>query len=104
MCPGCQRPLHGCVCRTTHPTLQGSGDGIVRLHRETKGRKGSGVTLVRGLAADEAELKALARALKAACGVGGAVRDGVIELQGEQREKIRPLLEARGYRVKIAGG
>jgi translation initiation factor 1 len=62
------------------------------------------VTLVRGLAADEAELKALARALKAACGVGGAVRDGVIELQGEQREKIRPLLEARGYRVKIAGG
>lgn len=89
---------------TKHPTLQHAGDGIVRLHRETKGRKGSGVTLVRGVACDAAELKALAKALKAACGVGGAIKDGVIELQGEQRQKIKPLLEARGYTVKIAGG
>lgn len=104
MCPGCLRPLTDCVCKTKHPTLGDAGDGVVRLHRETKGRKGSGVTLVRGLAVDEVELKALAKALKAACGVGGAIKDGVIELQGEQREKIKPLLESRGYKVKIAGG
>ena len=79
-------------------------DGIVRLHRERKGRKGAGVTLVRGLPPDEAALKQLAKQLKAACGVGGAVKDGVIELQGEQREKIKPLLEKAGYTVKVAGG
>ena len=85
-------------------STQSGGDGIVRLHRERKGRKGAGVTLVRGLPPDEAALKQLAKQLKAACGVGGAVKDGVIELQGEQREKIKPLLEKAGYTVKVAGG
>ena len=104
MCPGCLRPVAECVCKTKHPALADSGDGVVRLHRETKGRKGSGVTLVRGLRVDEAELKAIAKSLKAACGVGGSIKDGVIEIQGEQREKIKPLLEKRGFVVKIAGG
>lgn len=102
-CPGCRRPVAECVCRDRSRPRDG-GDGIVRLMRETKGRKGAGVTLVTGLPLADAELKKLAKALKAACGVGGAQKDGVIELQGDQRERLKPLLEAKGYQVRIAGG
>ena len=79
-------------------------DGIVRLARETKGRKGGGVTLVTGLPLTAAELDALASRLKKLCGVGGTVRDGVIEIQGEQRARLQPELAKLGYKVKIAGG
>lgn len=79
-------------------------DGIVRLHRESKGRGGKGVTLIKGIALPEAELKTLAKALKQVCGTGGTVKDGVIEIQGEQREKLKATLEAKGYTVKISGG
>jgi translation initiation factor 1 len=103
MCPGCRRPRADCVCRD-RSRPRGGGDGIVRLARETKGRKGAGVTLITGLPLADAELTRLARTLKARCGVGGAVKDGVIELQGDQRDKIQPLLEADGYQVKRAGG
>ncbi len=104
MCPGCLRPVAECVCKGQRSTTPSTGDGVVRLHRETKGRKGAGVTLVRGLVLEEAALKKLAKELKAACGVGGSVKDGVIELQGEQRQKIKPLLEKKGFTVKVAGG
>ncbi|MCP4320678.1 MAG: stress response translation initiation inhibitor YciH [Alteromonadales bacterium] len=79
------------------------GDGIIRLHRETKGRKGKGVTLIKGLQLDEKELKALAKDIKKRTGTGGAVKDFVIEIQGEQRELIKTLLEKKGYTVKLAG-
>jgi len=79
------------------------GDGIIRLHRETKGRKGKGVTLIKGLQLDEKELKALAKDIKKRTGTGGAVKDFVIEIQGEQRELIKTLLEKQGYTVKLAG-
>jgi translation initiation factor 1 len=81
-----------------------TSDGVVRLHRETKGRKGKGVTLVKGLGLGDVELATLAKTLKSACGVGGAVKSGVIELQTSEREKIMGLLEAAGFTVKIAGG
>lgn len=76
----------------------------MRLERQTKGRKGAGVTRVTGLDLDAETLAALAKTLKRHCGVGGAVKAGVIELQGEQRARIKPLLEAQGFTVKIAGG
>ena len=79
-------------------------DGIVRIRRETAGRNGKGVTTVTGIPADETELKNIAKALKQTCGVGGSVKDGVIEIQGDQREKIKADLENRGYTVKLAGG
>lgn len=108
MCPGCLRPQAACVCRDRSRPRSGSegaaGDGIVRIHRETKGRKGAGVTLVKGLPLADAALEKLAKTLKAKCGVGGTVRDGVIELQGDQRERVQGLLEADGYKVKLAGG
>jgi translation initiation factor 1 len=76
----------------------------IYLHRESKGRGGKTVTLVKGLRLSEGDLKELARQLKQACGVGGTLRDDVIEIQGDQREKLAPLLKAKGYQVKIAGG
>lgn len=104
ICPGCQRPLAQCVCKTRHPTLKQSGDGVVRLHRETKGRKGKGVTLIQGLELDPQALAQLAKQLKSRCGVGGTVRDDTIEIQSADRDKIKTLLEAAGFNVKLAGG
>lgn len=86
------------------PEKAPEGDGIVRLHRESKGRGGKGVTLVKGLPLKADELKTLAKELKQVCGTGGTVKDGVIEIQGEQREKLKPVLEKKGYTVKISGG
>ncbi|ENM5824595.1 stress response translation initiation inhibitor YciH [Vibrio metoecus] len=80
------------------------GDGIVRLLRETKGRKGKGVTLIKGLDVDDTELKLLAAELKKKCGCGGAVKDGDIEIQGDVREQLKTLIEAKGFKVKLAGG
>ena len=72
--------------------------------RETKGRKGKGVTLVTGLALPQNELKQMAKKLKQQCGVGGSVKEYVIELQGDQRDIIEKWLTKQGYRVKQAGG
>ena len=77
---------------------------IVYLHRESKGRGGKGVTLVKGLVLSEGDLSALTKKLKQTCGSGGTVKDGVIEIQGEQREKIADTLRKLGYKVKVAGG
>lgn len=101
MCPDCRQPVEACQCgKSSAPT----GDGIVRVSRETKGRKGKGVTLITGVPLAEKELKALAKELKARCGVGGTVREGVVEIQGDQRDLLVPLLQARGWTVKRAGG
>lgn len=103
ICPGCLRPQAECVCKDRSRRRDG-GDGSVRISRETKGRKGAGVTLVRGLPLADAELAKVAKQLKARCGVGGTVKDGVIELQGDQRDKIKAVLEMEGHKVKLAGG
>lgn len=80
------------------------GDGIVRIQRQTSGRKGKGVCLITGIDQDDAELTKLAAELKKKCGCGGAVKDGVIEIQGDKRDQIKSLLEAKGMKVKLAGG
>lgn len=80
------------------------GDGIVRIHKETKGRKGKGVSIIKGLDLDDAPLKLLAAELKKSCGCGGSIKDGNIEIQGEMRDKIKQLLEKKGFIVKLAGG
>ena len=74
------------------------------LHRDSKGRGGKGVTLIKNLVLSEADMNALAKKIKQACGVGGTVKDGVIEIQGENREKIAAVLTKLGYKVKLAGG
>lgn len=80
------------------------GDGIVRIQRQTSGRKGKGVCLVTGIDLDDTELAKIAAELKKKCGCGGAVKDGVIEIQGDKRDLIKSLLEAKGMKVKLAGG
>ncbi|MBF7995525.1 MULTISPECIES: stress response translation initiation inhibitor YciH [Rahnella] len=80
------------------------GDGIVRIARQTSGRKGKGVCLITGVDVDDAALEKLAAELKKKCGCGGAVKDGVIEIQGDKRDLLKQLLEAKGMKVKLAGG
>lgn len=101
-CPKCKKPLKKCHCQELPKSVK--NDGIVRLERQTKGRKGKGVTLITGIPLPDAELKALAKTLKQKCGVGGAIKNGVIELQGDQRELLLPLLQEKGWTVKKAGG
>ncbi len=79
-------------------------DGAVRIRREVKGRRGKPVTTVFGLPLDAAALRELASELKRRCGTGGSCKDGVIEIQGDHRDRIAADLVARGYRVKRAGG
>ncbi len=80
------------------------GDGIVRIQRQTSGRKGKGVSLITGIDADDATLAQIAAELKKKCGCGGSVKDSVIEIQGDKRDLIKSLLEAKGMKVKLAGG
>jgi translation initiation factor 1 len=87
------------VSKSLHPEQQ-----TVYLHRESKGRAGKGVILLKGLALTEADLTSLAKTVKQACGSGGTVKEGVIEIQGDQREKIAEILRKLGYKVKLAGG
>jgi protein-tyrosine phosphatase len=77
---------------------------VVRLGRETKGRRGKGVTTVSDVPLDEAGLLEIAATLKQRCGTGGTVRDGTIEIQGDQRDRLAAVLEGMGYRVKRIGG
>ncbi|MBL0879350.1 stress response translation initiation inhibitor YciH [Serratia ureilytica] len=80
------------------------GDGFVRIQRQTSGRKGKGVCLITGVDLDDAALDKLAAELKKKCGCGGSVKEGVIEIQGDKRDLLKQLLEAKGMKVKLAGG
>ncbi len=101
LCPRCDKPIAQCACRTKSVP---QGDGIVRIGRSTKGRKGKGVTVVTGVPLDQDALKALATQLKQKCGTGGTTKDGVIEIQGDHREALMEELKRRGYTVKRSGG
>jgi translation initiation factor 1 len=80
------------------------GQQTIYLHRDSSGRKGKAVTLVKNLVLSDEDLESLAKKLKQECGTGGTIKEGVIEIQGEQRQKIAALLQKLGYKVKVAGG
>jgi len=101
MCPACRQPLAQCVCKAQ---VLPTGDGVVRVSRETKGRGGKAVTVVKGVLLDQSGLTDLGKQLKAACGSGGTVKDGIIEVQGDHCDRVVQLLKAQGYTVKRAGG
>ncbi len=101
MCPDCRQPVAQCTCGAP---VAPTGDGVVRVSRETKGRGGKAVTVVKGVLLDAAALAELGRQLKAACGSGGTVKDGLIEVQGDHCDRVVQLLKAQGYTVKRAGG
>jgi len=101
ICPSCEKPAAECSCRKKKVVSE--GDGIVRVGRETKGRKGKAVTLITGVSLDPDGLRKLAKQLKQGCGSGGTVRDGVIEIQGDHRDMLVKQLEKQGYHVKRSG-
>ena len=106
ICPSCQQPVISCNCKKkksrSQPTIK--IDGIIRVQREVKGRKGKTVTTVSGFQIDSVELKNLAAELKRRCGTGGSLKDGVIIIQGDHRNTLITELENRGFKAKIAGG
>lgn len=100
-CPQCKQALSSCQC-SKQVTYEKSDTLIVS--RETKGRKGKGVTLIKGIGGSEKELKDFAKVLKQQCNCGGTVKDGVIEIQGDHRDAIKNFLIKKNYQVKISGG
>ena len=104
MCPACNRLVTACRCKKSGSQSPADTDGIVRVARSTKGRKGKGVTVITGLLLDAVELAALAKEMKTHCGAGGGVRDGAIEIQGDHRDRLMAWLQSRGHQVKKSGG
>ncbi|HEY6643988.1 translation initiation factor Sui1 [Povalibacter sp.] len=102
-CPNCLRAVADCVCKKGTPGKT-SSDGVVRVSRETQGRKGKGVTVVSGLGLAANELATLATELKKKCGSGGGVENGRIEIQGDHRDRLVEELTRRGWQAKRAGG
>jgi len=102
-CPGCAQPLDRCRC-AAEQEARARRSAPVRVWLETSGRRGKGVTVVKGLPLDAAALVALAAQLKAACGSGGTAKDGQIEIQGDRRDTVMATLQQLGYAPKRAGG
>ncbi len=103
MCPACRQALTACRCAAQARSAP-RGDGTVRVSRDAKGRGGKTVTLVRGLALDDAALTAMGKRLRSACGAGGTVKDGVLEVQGDHVERVLAWLLQEGVAAKRAGG
>jgi translation initiation factor 1 len=102
MCPACRKPIAECVCGVAKAAPM--SDGAVRVSMESKGRNGKNVTVIRGLALDDTTLMALGKELRTACGCGGTVKYGVIEVQGDHCERIVDILGKRFRNVKRSGG
>lgn len=105
-CPDCGKRAERCSCRKDKKVgdQKTPADGIVRLRREVSGRGGKTVIVITGLSLEEKALKDLGKKLKKLCGTGGSVKNGLIEIQGEHRERLMLELEKLGYKVKAAGG
>ena len=102
LCPQCQRQLVKCVCGNARP--RATGDGVVRIRRETKSRGGKAVTVISGIAENPDTLKTICKQLKQRWGVGGAVKGDTLEIQGDQRAICQEHLKKMGYEVKLSGG
>ncbi|USX16420.1 translation initiation factor Sui1 [Oxalobacteraceae bacterium OTU3CAMAD1] len=103
ICPDCGKPLADCVCKTA-AKAKPAGDGNVKVSRESKGRGGKTVTLVKGLALDAMALALVGKQLRGACGSGGTVKDGVIEIQGDHCDLVMEALKKQGHNPKRTGG
>ena len=109
LCPECARPMAECRCRRSKPAQPAPAaaprDGIVRVGRQTQGRKGKGVTVISGLPLSGEALAELATRLKKRCGSGGTVTDaGAIEIQGDHRDTLVAELGRLGYTARRSGG
>ena len=107
ICPSCGHPATKCTCKKKKTAKKQSiypNDGIVRIRREVKGRKGKTVTAVFDVPLDDKKLKQFAKTLKRLCGTGGTVKDGIIIIQGDHSETLLKVIKQQGYTVKLAGG
>jgi translation initiation factor 1 len=102
LCPQCHKVPLKCKCKQPQSIIK--NDGVVRIRLETKGRKGKGVTVITGIPLAETELKDYAQQLKKKCGSGGTMKAGIVEIQGDHREALIPLLQQQGWVVKRSGG
>lgn len=102
VCPSCGQPVAACACQGKAKAAV-IGDGAVKVSLQTKGRGGKSVTLVKGAPLDAMALAVLGKQLRAACGAGGTVKDGVIEVQGDHVDTVMAALLKQGYRPKKAG-
>jgi translation initiation factor 1 len=101
-CPKCEKPIKNCVCGKSK--LDIAKDGIVKISRETKGRRSASVSVIAGLPLDDNDLIALAKQLKQKCGAGGTVKSGTVEIQGDHRDMLMQELLKLGFKVKLSGG
>jgi len=106
MCPDCKKPMADCSCkkRKTQISADNKIDGIIRIRRETKGRKGKTVTTISGFDMQADQIERLSSKLKVHCGTGGSVKGGIIVIQGDHREAIKAELEKQGFKTKLTGG
>ena len=106
MCPQCGQPAQTCSCKgkQAKPVVHATTDGIIRIRRETKGRKGKTVTTIEGFDPGKDDLKQIAKGLKAKCGTGGSITNGTLVIQGDHRQTIQGELQKQGFTVKLAGG
>jgi len=107
ICPSCEHPTSKCTCKKKKTIKKQSiypNDGIVRIRREVKSRKGKAVTAVFDVPLDNKKLKQFGKTLKRLCGTGGTVKDGVIIIQGDHRKTLLDEIEKQGYTIKFAGG
>jgi translation initiation factor 1 len=102
MCPACRQPVAACICKQARAVA--ATDGIVRVSRESKGRGGKSVTVINGLTLEALALAQFGKQLKTACGSGGTVKNGVVEVQGDHVARVIDLLKKQGWAVKQAGG
>jgi translation initiation factor 1 len=106
ICTACQKPVLKCSCKKkkSGPPANVKTDGVIRIQREVRGRKGKTVTTVSGFQITPDELKQLAARLKRRCGTGGSVKDGMIIIQGDHRDGLLSELKKQGYLAKLSGG
>lgn len=107
ICPVCRKPVQRCVCKkrkSSPPGPAAKADGIIRIRRETKGRKGKTVTTLSGFQMNDRDIMELASKLKHRCGTGGTAKDGIITIQGDHRQTVLNLIQKMGYPAKLAGG
>lgn len=102
ICPDCRQSVTACVCKKR--SVRAASDGVVRVSRQSKGRGGKTVTRVEGLPLDDAALAQLGKQLRSACGSGGTVKAGVVEVQGDHCDKVIEALKLGGYAPRRTGG
>ena len=102
ICPSCEKPVNECLCKQKEyiPT----GDGIVRVRREVKGRGGKTVSSISGIPLPDTKLREISTTLKKRCGTGGTVKSGTIEIQGDHIDTLVDELSKMGFKVKRSGG